>query len=55
MILSGIVTFLGLLFSLLMGSALAWIGFEYCVRRLMRSLNHDAVTDDANCTRESAF
>jgi hypothetical protein len=45
MILSAVVTFLGLVFSFLTGSVLAWVGFQYRMRRLMHSLNRDAPAD----------
>jgi hypothetical protein len=50
MILSTVVTFLGLLFSFATGSALAWIAIAYCVRCLMHSLNRDAAADTAPTT-----
>jgi hypothetical protein len=43
MILSAVVTFLGLLLSFVTASTLAWITIAFCMRSLMHSLDqHDA-------------
>lgn len=35
------VTLLGLVLSLVTGSAFAWVAFEYCLGRLMHSVKRD--------------
>lgn len=53
------VTLLGLVLSLVTGSAFAWVAFEYCLGRLMHSVKRDVppsagMTATKRCRRVSS-